>query len=173
MTLAPIVTFLAIFLLRVVNVSLATARQIIIVRGYKYLGAVMGFFEVLIFILAISKVLNDGSWSDVVAYCLGFAVGTIAGAVLEDRLALGYSVIRIFTHKPVEVGNDLRSRDFGVTETAGEGREGAVAILELVVRRKEVQVVRQYVQHIDQRAFITVEQPLEVKQGHFMNEHKR
>ena len=172
MMLTALGTFLLIFALRIANVALGTARQIIVIRGQKYLGAVLGFFEVLIFIVAISKVLNDSNWSDTLAYCLGFSVGTILGAILEEKMALGYSGIRIFTQeRSSEIVDGLRKHGFGVTTITGEGRDGTVSVLEVVVQRKDVSAVRQQVQDIDQKAFITIEQPIGVQHGHFWKKH--
>ena len=158
------------FFFRVMSVTLGTARQIIVVRGHKYLGAVLGFFEMLIYTLAISQVVREGNWYDILGYSAGFSVGTIVGAILEERLALGFYRVRIITHeKAWELAEGLRSQGFGVTEVIGEGRDGLVYMLEVVVRRKDLQKLHSYVRKVHERAFITVAETRSVQRGYFIS----
>ena len=170
----PFIGGLVVFLLRVGSVALGTMRQIIVVRGHRYLGAVFGFFEVLIFLMAISKVVQEGNWSDIIGYCLGFSIGTIVGAIIEEQVALGYSLVHVITReKAGEIATALRDRGFGVTEMVGEGRDGLVFILEVVARRKDVRALRRCVESIYDRAFITIEEAYSVQRGYFVRDGER
>ena len=62
------------------------------------MSALIGFFEILIFVLAISRVIleMDNIWN-ILGYCGGFAAGTIIGMSLEDRLAVGFAMVRIIS----------------------------------------------------------------------------
>lgn len=173
-TLPAIVGFVVVFLFRVLSVTLGTARQIIVVRGHKYPGAIFGFFEVLIFTLAISKVVRDGNWYDILGYSAGFSVGTIVGAFLEERMALGFYSVRIITHeKAQQLAEGLRNQGFGVTELIGEGRDGLVYVLEVVVRRKDLQKLYSYVRKVHEKAFVTVAEAQSVRRGYFISEGTR
>jgi len=48
-----IVLPILIFLARICDVTIGTVRVIFVTRGYKYLAACAGFFEVLIWIVAM------------------------------------------------------------------------------------------------------------------------
>ena len=159
---------LLIFVMRLCDVSIGTIRLILLTRGKKYYAALLGFFEVLIFILAISQVLqNDLSMWNVLAYCAGFAAGNIVGAALEERIALGFSCVRVFTHdKGTELCAALRQADFGVTQMLGRGRDGRVYIVETAVRRRDVPYVHRIATQLDGSAFVTVDQCGSVFQGH-------
>jgi len=78
-----------VFVLRVIGVTLATVRMLIMTRGKKLLAASIGFFEVMVYALAIGYVVNNLSnvWN-LLGYSLGFAVGTLVGMWLEERMAL-------------------------------------------------------------------------------------
>jgi|GEM_PF-3010983 len=90
-----IVRGLLIFLARVINVSMGTVLTLLGMRGQKRWATAIGFAESLIFILAISKVLqNVGNVWNVLGYCGGFAAGTWVRLVIEEKLALGYAVVR-------------------------------------------------------------------------------
>jgi len=93
--MGTIVGGLLILLARVVNVSMGTVRTLLGMRGQKRWATAIGFVESLIFILAISQVLQDVSnvWT-VLGYCSGFAAGTWVGLVIEGKLALGYAIVR-------------------------------------------------------------------------------
>lgn len=163
-----VVGFLVVFALRVSSVALGTLRQIVVVRGHRFLGAIAGFFEVLIFVLAISKVIQEGNWGNILGYCAGFAVGTVVGASAEERLALGYSMVRIITqNKARELASALRDHGFGVTELVGEGRDGLVYILEVVARRKKMQELLSLTRSINDRAFVTTAEAYGVQRGYF------
>jgi len=77
-----------IFLSRVLDVSIGTFRVQMIVRRKKLIAGVLGFFEVLIFILIVSKVIQDiGNWLNVIAYCAGFATGNIVGIFISEKIS--------------------------------------------------------------------------------------
>ena len=158
---------LVIFALRVLSVSMGTVRTLLTVRGLRLISAIMGFVEVLIFVLAISQVISDiGNVWNVLGYCGGFAVGTIVGMALEDRLAIGFAVVRIIsTAKWPEIVQSLRSGGYGATKVMGEGKDGPLGIVYTVVRRKELKDVIQICEQLDQQAFITVEEAGRVYHG--------
>lgn len=159
---------LFIFVMRICDVTLGTIRLILLTRGQKYHAAALGFFEVLIFLVAISAVIRsaDNVWN-VLGYCAGFAVGNIVGVTIEERIALGYSMIRIFTsNKGAEIAQALRSNDFGATETFGQGRDGVVSIVVTAVRRRDVGQVQRTVGQVDDNAFIVIDEARNIFQGY-------
>jgi uncharacterized protein YebE (UPF0316 family) len=106
-----------IFLARVCDMSLDTIRVIFVSKGIRYLPAIVGFFEVIIWLVAIGQVMNN--LTNVVcylAYGAGFATGTIIGMAIEERLSLGLAIVRIITDEdPAGLIRVLRSHDYGVT----------------------------------------------------------
>src|SRR5690554_4207397 len=112
---------LVIFCLRIVDVSLATLRMLLAVRGFKYIAPVIGFFEVMIWVLAVGTVIRHlGSPMHLIGYAGGFATGTLVGLMLEERMAFGMATVRVVSrYGGVELAEALRERGFGVTEFAG------------------------------------------------------
>jgi len=159
---------LFIFGMRVCDVSIGTVRLIFLTRGQKYYAAFLGFFEVLIFLLAISQVIrNSNNWWNILGYCAGFATGNIVGVTIEERIAMGYSLVRVFTHdKGSEVAQALRESDFGATETVGQGRDGIVSIVETAVHRKDVPRVQQIIAQVDDKAFVVTDEARSIFQGY-------
>ena len=69
--------YLLIFFAKLVEVSLATIRNVLINRGEKLKGSIIGFFEVLIWVIVVSNVLSDVMQDPlrVLVYCLAFSMG--------------------------------------------------------------------------------------------------
>lgn len=159
---------LFIFLSRVANVALGTVRTLLVVRGERILATVIGLFEAFFFVVAVGKVVQDlGNPLNLLAYCVGFAVGTWVGMILEGRLALGYVLVHIVSlQRGKGIAFALREKGYGVTEMLGEGRAGRVEIIEVVAKRKDVPRITSIGCEIDEDAFITVQEPREVYRGY-------
>jgi uncharacterized protein YebE (UPF0316 family) len=158
---------IVIFLLRIVDVSLATLRMLMIMRGRKRLAPLIGSVEVLVWIFAVGNAIRhlDSTWH-LAGYAGGFAAGTWVGLQIEEKLALGMSTVRIFSrHGGVEIAEALRERGFGVTEFAGQGREGTVEMVYAVLRRRDLPSAMQEIRLWDPDAFVTVEEPKSIQRG--------
>jgi uncharacterized protein YebE (UPF0316 family) len=134
---SPFALPLFIFTARVMDVSLGTLRIISLSRGRKYLAPILGFFEVFIWVVAISQLVrNLTDISGYLAYAAGFAVGNYLGMWLEEKLALGMLTLRIFA---VREGDELSKRlagaGFGVTVLEGHGAEAEVKVLFVIIQR--------------------------------------
>lgn len=165
---------LVIFALRVVDVSLATLRMLLSVRGMKKAVPFIGAVEVLVWLYAVGNAIQHlDSPLHLVGYAGGFATGTLVGMWIEERLALGTARVRVVSrHGGVELAEALRDRGFGVTEFSGQGREGRVEVLEAVLRRRELPYVFQEVNVWDPEAFVTIEEPRAIHRG-WMFEKRR
>lgn len=171
---APIGALL-IFLLRIVDVSLATVRLLMSVRGRKLVAASLGFIEILIWITAVGTALqNMSSWMHVVAYSGGFAAGTFVGLTIEEKLAFGLAILWITSrHSGVELAEALRSMGFGVTQSTGQGREGAVQMLSTAVRRRDLRKVLKEIERWDPQAFVVVEEPKAIHRGWLFSQRRK
>jgi uncharacterized protein YebE (UPF0316 family) len=149
-----------IFLARVVDVSLQTIRIVSISRGIRWLAPLVGFFEVLIWLLAIGQIMKTVSHPVAYfAYAAGFATGTAIGQSLERRLSLGMVLLRIITSSPSHgLRQKLQALNFGFTSLPGQGAEGPVEIVFTVIRRQHLQQVQAIVRETLPEAFYTVEE---------------
>ncbi len=112
---------LMIFALRVVDMSLDTIRVLFVVRGKKLIVWVLGFFQSLVFVVAISSVLTQlNNILNVIGYATGFATGNLVGMLIEQRLAIGHILITIISSsRGSYIAEQLRSNGYAVTEIAG------------------------------------------------------
>ena len=158
-----------IFGLRIVDVSLDTMRVLNAVRGNRTVAASLGFFQALIWIVAVGNAIKHlNSWYHILGYAAGFATGTLVGITIERALAYGLSTVRIVSqHGGVEIAEALRDRGYGVTEIPGFGRDGGVEIVHSVVQRQHLGEVMRIVDRWDSKAFVTVEEPRVLRGGRF------
>lgn len=84
-----------IFFARVLDVSAGTLRIVFIARVSRFLAPLFGFFEVLIWLIAVRQVLiGDKPWTIYAGYAAGFTMGNLTGVYIESRLAIGRQVVR-------------------------------------------------------------------------------
>lgn len=158
---------LLIFFLRVADMSLDTIRVLFVVRGKKAIVWVLGFFQSLIFVIAISSVLSElDNILNVVGYATGFATGNLVGMLIEQRLAIGHILVTIISsNRGAFIAERLRAGGYAVTEIPGRGRNGTVFELHASVLRKDVPNVETIVLEADPQAFITAEDVRPVRRG--------
>jgi uncharacterized protein YebE (UPF0316 family) len=170
---SPFMTWIAIPLLivlaRIVDVSIGTIRIIYISRGMKYLAPIFGFFEILIWLMAIGQIMrNLNNPVYYLAYAVGFAAGNLLGIFVEERLAVGRVILRIITQKEAtELAARLRSSGYGVTTVDAEGSTGPVKIIFTVIDRKKVESIVPIIQTYNPRSFYSIEDLRLVKEGIF------
>lgn len=156
---SPLVLSLGIFSARVADVSLGTLRTILLFRGHPKTAAAIGFAEVMIWLLAVGKVLeNLDHWYYAVSFAGGFATGNIVGIWFESKLALGAELVRAISHdRAIDLAPRLRERGYAVTEFAGHGDgRSPVEVLLIVERRRRVPALLAEIRAIDPNAIITI-----------------
>lgn len=166
---------LVIFCLRIVDVSLATLRMLLAVRGIKFVVPIIGFFEVLIWVLAVGTVIRHlDSVYHLIGYAAGFSTGSLVGIMIEERMALGMATIRVVSrYGGVELAEALRERGFGVTEFAGQGREGKVEVVDAVIRRRDLPAALKEIDFWDPEAFVTVQEPKAIHRGWLLQKRRK
>jgi uncharacterized protein YebE (UPF0316 family) len=160
---------LLIFLARICDVSIGTMRIIFVSKGKKYIAPIMGFFEVLIWITAISKIMeNLDNYVNYVAYAAGFATGNFVGMLIEEKLAVGFQMIRIITYQNGQVlVQDLNNGGFGATSVEAHGAKEKVHIIYTIVQRTELHKVLSIIDQFNPKAFYTIEDVRAVNEGIF------
>lgn len=150
---------LLIFSARICDVTLGTIRVIFISRGLKYYAPVVGFFEILIWLVAIGQIMNNlTNVYCYLAYASGFAGGIFVGILIENKLAMGVCQIRIITHNGAEMLiADLKNAGFDLTCMDAEGIYNPVKIIFTLIKRKEIKNVVRVIKRHNPRAVYTVE----------------
>lgn len=150
---------LLIFCLRICDVTLDTLRIIFMTKGLKRLAPIIGFFEILIWILAITRIMQHlNSWPCYVAYAAGFAAGNYVGMLVDEKLAIGHELIRVITRvDATELADALRADGFGVTTVKAAGMQGEVGIVYIVANRRNQKHALNIIEQNDPSAFVTIQ----------------
>lgn len=167
--LLPIIIFFG----RIVDVSLGTLRIIFVSKGEKYKAPIIGFFEVFIWVVIISQILSRAN--DMIAYvsyAAGYAAGNYVGILMEQYIAYGVVLCRIYTKQDgallVKILNDM---GHGSTLIHATGSVDKVDVVETVIDRKEMKKIEKKLCAFDPQVFYVVED-VRTKQNGIFNKRR-
>lgn len=135
---------LVILVARIVETSLETIRTIYINRGHSHLAAGIGVVKVAIWLLSTGLVLtNLQNILGIFAYIAGYAIGTIIGMQIEERISIGSVVTWVFIPgDPLPLMKRFGEMGYGITRLEGTGYlSSPVAVLFMVVPRVELKAL--------------------------------
>jgi len=150
---------LLICLSRIIDVSLGTLRIILVSKGAKKLAPVLGFFEVLIWLIAIGQVMqNLTNVYNYFAYALGFALGNYVGIIIEHKIALGMVVLRVITrHEATKLIDFFKKSDYGITILEANDGFEPVSVIFTIIKRSNLPVIVTNIKKYNPGAFYSVE----------------
>lgn len=158
---------LLIFGSRILDVSLDTLRIVFVAKGNKAVAPILGFFEVLIWLIAITRIMqNLDNVTCYIAYAAGFATGNYVGLRIEQKLALGIRMFRIITQKDASsLIESLKENGFGATVIEAEGKEGGVHVIYSIVKRSDNQKIVEIINKFNPQAFYSVEDIIKINEN--------
>ena len=166
----PILLYVIIFVAKVIEVSMAVVRIILINKGEKKIGSIIAFFEVLIWLLLVASVLTNIQEDPIkmFIYALGFAVGQYVGSIIEEKLAIGAVRIEVIVKEmhSNEVIDFLRLKGYAVTSICAGGMNMPRTILLLYVPRSKIKAVVNEINKMDDDVVITVDEVRPVHGGY-------
>ncbi|WP_158860765.1 DUF2179 domain-containing protein [Lunatibacter salilacus] len=160
---------LLIFLARIGDVSINTLRIVFVMSGKKFIAPLMGFFESMIWLLAIGQIFqNIDNPLSYIAYSGGFAMGIYVGMTIEEKLALGRVLVRIITPEPMnELVDYMKEKEHRFTIVGAEGRYGRVQVMFTVLKRENLKAYIEKVKQVNDKAFYTIESVKRVSEDDF------
>ncbi|MBN2775302.1 MAG: DUF2179 domain-containing protein [Prolixibacteraceae bacterium] len=160
---------LLIFTARIFDVTIGTIRIVMVSKGEKFLAPILGFFEVLIWLIAISKIFeNLDNWVCYITYAAGFATGNYIGLKIEEKLAVGIVRIQIVTRtEATKLITSLKESGYGITHLNAQGASDNVSIIYTVLKRTDVPIVEDIIRKYNPNAFYSVEDVKYVNKGIF------
>jgi uncharacterized protein YebE (UPF0316 family) len=162
-TLPPLVLGIGIFALRIVDVSIGTVRTISVVQGHTGVAVFLGFFEVIIWIMAVAQVVSRIDTQPWLApfYAGGYATGVGVGMLIERRLSAGRYLIRIISRtKAAEVAAAVGSLGRVLGTFPGATPAGPASLVFVSVIGRRVPDVIAAVRQVDPDLVYTVEMAL-------------
>ncbi|GAB3529667.1 DUF2179 domain-containing protein [Pontibacter brevis] len=148
-----------IFLARICDVTLGTLRIVFVSKGDKVIAPLLGFMEVLIWLIAITQVMeNLSNVASYLAWAGGFATGNFLGLRIEQKLALGQAVVRVITVEPADqLIEQLKGHGYRLTSVDARGTRGKVNLLFMIVKRKRLDSVIDIIRNYNPQAFYSIE----------------
>ena len=157
-----------IFLARATDVTLGTVRIILMSRGHRGVAPLVGFVEILIWLVALSQVMQHLDRPiNYIAFAAGYATGTWMGIWLEGKLALGLVAVRaIASNDAEELIEALSKANFGVTSFAAKGIHERVRLIFTVMRRRELPKAMKLIETHQPKAFISISDVRQAREGY-------
>lgn len=166
---------LVIYFARMTDVTLGTLRIVMISKGKRKIVPIIGFFEVLLWLIAIGQIMQN--LSNVLCYfawAAGYATGTFLGLTIEQALAIGTQVIRVITNKNSDTFlEELKKEKHGFTVIDGQGAMGPVKVIFIVAERKNVKQISEFIDSHLPGSFYSVEDIRETNKGVFNESNTR
>lgn len=155
-----------IYFARILDVSMGTLRIMFISKGFRGKATLLGFVEVLIWIVIVAQIFSNlDNWLNYVAYAGGFATGNFIGMTIEQRMKMGVQIFRIIVGEgSADLVEALRENDFRITSVNGEGIYGPVKVIFTVAKRKRWAELSDIVNKYAPNAFYSVEDVKHVSQ---------
>lgn len=147
-----------IFLARISDVTIGTIRIVMVAKGQKMIAPILGFFEVLIWLIAISKIIqNLDNWVCYIAYGAGFATGNYIGMIIEEKLAVGIVQLKIITRADAHLLIEKLTADgYGITHQEAHGAVEEVSIIYSIVKRTDLPHVIEIISTFNPNAFYSI-----------------
>ncbi|TDN98268.1 DUF2179 domain-containing protein [Sunxiuqinia elliptica] len=158
---------LLIFFARISDVTVGTLRIVMVSKGQKLIAPLLGFFEVIIWLVTMSKIIqNIDNWVAYVAYGAGFATGNYIGLIIEEKLAVGIVQLQIITRKSADnLIAKLKASGYGITHHEAQGANEKVAVIYTIIKRNEIKKVLEIMRTYNPNAFYSIEDVKSISKG--------
>lgn len=149
---------LLIILARISDVTIGTIRIVMVAKGQKMIAPVLGFFEVLIWLIAISKIIeNLDNWVCYIAYGLGFAIGNYLGMIIEEKMAVGIVQLQIITRRDAhDLIEKLKVDGYRLTHIDAVGSVEEVSVIYSIIKRTELPRIIPIICEYNPKAFYSI-----------------
>lgn len=156
-----------IFSFRIIDVTLGTIRIIFVSQGRRNIAPILGFFEILIWLLAVSQIFsNITNILYYIAYAGGFATGNYIGMYIEDKIAMGLYILRIILKEEnYKLFHILHQNGYGLASLDAKGSDRSIKIVILIIRRKNFEKIKKVIENYDNDVFISVEHVHSINDG--------
>ena len=153
-----------VFLARIVDVSMATFRTVLTVKGKTVKATCIAFFETLIWFLMIKEALNVETNSGIetmtiaLAYAGGYAAGTFIGGMLSKQIETTIQVQVVSSKKDMAMIKTLQDTGYELTLLSTEATQfaGEKYIIISAITNKQLKAFKSLVYHLDPKAFISI-----------------
>lgn len=164
---------LKIFIFRIIDVSMATFRTVIVVKGKSLLAAIIALIEGMIWFLIVREALSFEAANMIeslciaVAYAGGFAAGTYIGTLVSKRIEGMVQVQIITSSKDDNVIQKIQDEGYALTVIKSEATKfsGEKYMLFAEIKSSKLNSFKELIQELDSKAFLMVNETKHVYNG--------
>ena len=159
-----------IFFARILDVTIATFRQNILLKGKCVIGSLLAFAEIMIWFLVAREALTipiQSLWIPI-SYSLGFATGTLIGSLLSKHFIRGEVGVQIIIdEEKKDLVNSLKMRGYSINLLHLESGFNSVPkiMIFIEVSTKQLKKLEALIQKNAPDAFIVISDTKKVLKG--------
>lgn len=176
LTSVPLWELALIFFAKIIEVTIATMRVILITKGFRKPGTILSFFEILLWVFIASRVIMGIAEFPMkgIVYSLGFTFGIYLGSLLENRVAVGKILIYVITDQPtaLTICEVLRNEGHGVTSLDAHGKDSDRVVLMVFANRKNKPIIINLIEKTNDKALIVTNE-VSILQGGYVSPWRR
>jgi uncharacterized protein YebE (UPF0316 family) len=170
LTSVPLWEIVLILFAKVIEVAISTLRIIYVNKGFRVLGTMLSFVEILLWVFIASRVIVGVSETPMkgIIYSIGFTAGVYIGSIIENKLAVGKVYVQaiIMREEAAKVVKAIRDAGFGVTVMAAQGKFKSRKVLMIFSSRKNKDHLINLIHSLDDDALIVVNEVSLIKGGY-------
>jgi len=160
-----------IFFARLLDVTLSTFRTMVLVKGQKVLPAIIGFFEVLVWLMVVEETLKtevDSIWVPI-SYAAGYAIGSLLGTYVSNKFLKNMCAVQVVTDKSnTKLINAIKKAGYGISiiDLKKDKETPKKEMLFIEVNNSSVKALKELINKHDEYAFIVVSDSKFVTNGY-------
>jgi len=148
-------TYIFIFIAKVIENTLSTLRLIIVANGKKLFGAILNLLIAIAWVISTSLVVqNFKDIFSIIYFSLGCFVGSYVGSLIEGKLGIGSNMLItiVNNNKGTEIQKELKKIDYPSYLLKGDND-----IILVLVKRKKRREILNIIYRIDNEAIVISE----------------
>lgn len=150
-------TYLFIFIAKIIENALSTLRLIVVANGKKKLGALLNGIVALAWIFVTGVVIINVKENPlkIVFFCLGSIVGSYLGSIIEEKIAIGTNMLICVIKEKNEENLKTKLNDYNIITLCE--KDNTKSILFIILKRKEITKISKIIKIVDNKAIIISE----------------
>lgn len=153
------ITYFLIFISKVIENTLSTLRLIVVANGKKIFGAILQGIIAVVWVISASIVIVNinNDLLKIVFFALGSLVGSYIGSLIEEKMALGSSMITAIVNekKAQLIIRTLRKKKYIIN--INDSKNNKTKTIIVMIHRKRVPMVSKIIKTIDNSAIIVAQ----------------
>lgn len=148
-------TYIFIFIAKIVENALTTFRLIIVANGKKLLGAILNLIVAIIWVISTGLVVTNikDDIFKIIVFALGSFIGSYVGSIIESKAGIGSNMLFIVTKYASDIKLKLKELNIDSYHLTSSDND----IIIIVIGRKKRNNIINKIREIDNNCIIISE----------------